>query len=119
MKTEIQRSFHPKYPVRLRIVSELKKNSHLSRELIAAWEEDKKKFYELCSYIEIITSANNNNNNNNNCAGISKLQDRELFELTRNFITATIKTVTSSSIIDGFALGSDEILADKIKVFLK
>lgn len=96
------------------MLSELKKNSHLSRELIAAWEEDKKKFYELCSYIEIITSANNNN-----CAGISKLQDRELFELTRNFITATIKTVTSSSIIDGFALGSDEILADKIKVFLK
>ncbi|MBI3032717.1 hypothetical protein HYY69_04540 [Candidatus Woesearchaeota archaeon] len=87
------------------MLEELQQNPYLSKQLIAAWYEDDNKFYEICKSIDRLE--------------VNILSDKELFELFKIFCQQTIKRETSSSIIDGFALGSDTFVAEQIQDFLK
>ncbi len=87
------------------MIGELEKNPYLNKDLIAAWHEDDNKFYDLCNKIHHLD--------------LSKLSDKELYDVFKAFCEQTIKRETSSSIIDGFALGTDTFIAKQIQEFLK
>lgn len=87
------------------MIERAKTDPKLSTDMIKQWDSDEKLFYDICSKIKKID--------------ISKLTDKELFSLYREFSEKAILRCTSSSIIDGFALGSDEIIAGMILKLLK
>ncbi len=92
-----------------RITSEMiekaKTDAKLSTDMIKLWDKDEKNFYDICNKIKSMN--------------LTKLTDKELFALYRDFSEKTILRCSSSSIIDGFALGSDQIVADMIHKLLK
>jgi phosphohistidine swiveling domain-containing protein len=87
------------------IIEKAKTDNNLSKDLMKNWDQDEKNFYEICNKIKGID--------------LSKLSDKELFDLYKEFSEKTIVRCSSSSIIDGFALGSDKIVADMILDLLK
>jgi phosphohistidine swiveling domain-containing protein len=83
------------------IIQDSKKIPHISTFLIQKWDKDQDRFYKKC--LEV---GNTN---------LKELNNKELIKLHDDFVQITINKNSSSSIIDGFALGSDELIADKIK----
>jgi len=78
-----------------------KKNPKISKDLIKVWKKDQDKFYLKCKQISK--------------KDITTLNDKQLMKLHDEFVNLAINKNTSSSIIDGFALGTDELLAAKIQ----
>lgn len=83
------------------IIDASKKNPNISLDLINLWQDDTKLFYEMC-----IKAGNTD---------LTKLNDKQLIELHDVFAEITLNKNSSSSLIDGFALGTDELIANKIK----
>ncbi|MFH1770856.1 MAG: PEP-utilizing enzyme [archaeon] len=77
----------------------------LSKKLLKDWEKDEKAFFETCKYVKTVD--------------LEKLSNNQLIKLHNMFFKAGSKRFTSSSIIDGFALGSDEIIAAMVIKMLK
>ena len=86
------------------ILEKTKKDSTIGKLLIKDWEQSKKEFYDVCKKVHETK--------------LSDLSDKELFALFNEFRKKTLDNVTSSSIIDCFALGSDEKIAKMISVLL-
>ncbi len=78
-----------------------KKNPELSASLIKKWMPAQEMFYEKC--LEIGKT------------NLSNLDDKQLIKLHDEFVNITLRKNSSSSIIDGFALGTDELIAERIK----
>src|SRR3989338_170054 len=78
-----------------------KKNPKVSKDFITAWKKDTEKFYQKCTEIRKMN--------------LTILSDSELATLHDNLLELALNKNTSSSTIDGFALGTDELLAEKIK----
>jgi len=78
-----------------------KKNANISTEMMKQWQPDEEKFYDKCREIHK--------------TDLAKLNDTELMRLHDDFLQITLNRNSSSSIIDGFALGTDQILADMLK----
>ena len=82
-----------------------KKDPKISEKLIKQWQPQLESFYKKCFEIKKID--------------LSKLSDEELIKLHDEFSDIYLKKFSKSSIIDGFALGTDEFIANKILGFLK
>ena len=78
-----------------------KKKNNLSHDFIKKWMPDQNAFYKKC--IEIGKTD------------LGKLSDKELIKLHDEFLEIGLNKNSSSSLIDGFALGTDELIAEKIK----
>ena len=78
-----------------------KKYPDFSKKLMKEYEPFDRIFYDEC---EKISKTN-----------LYKLSNRELIGLHDGFLQTILNRNSSSSIIDGFALGTDRILEDKIK----
>lgn len=76
-----------------------------TESLMEKWADDEKKFYEKCTLVDN--------------TDLSKLSDEELAKFHSEYLESYILRCTSSSIIDGFALHSDTIIAGKIHAHLK
>jgi len=78
-----------------------KTRPNINKEVMKDWEQDEKVFFEVCAEIEK--------------TDLSNLSDRQLIALLDNLKKHARARFTSSSLIDGFALGSDEIVAGMIR----
>lgn len=78
-----------------------KKNPWISSDLIEAWQKDQYLFYQACLKVGKVD--------------LTKLSNEELIKLHDQFLEITINKNSSSSTIDGFALGTDEMIAEKIR----
>ncbi len=78
---------------------------HISKKLIVDYENFEKKFYEACNYI--------------GKKNLYDLSNQELIKLHNDFLATILERNSSSSIIDGFALGSDRLLEEKINIIYK
>jgi len=83
------------------VIKELKKDSHVGKKFIKKWKKDQDLFYKTCVKI--------------GRTNISKLSGKDLIALHNNFAEIVLNKNSSSSLIDGFALGTDELIAGKIK----
>lgn len=81
-----------------------KRNSQLSKKIIKKWELDEKQFYNYCHQLDQMD--------------LKQLTDRQLKQAYQQMLQLSINVVSSSSIIDGFALGSDSYLFDQLKRLL-
>lgn len=82
-------------------IIELSKEKDISNYLMHLWEEDEKLFYEFI--------------NNFNKIDLKTLDNNQLIEFNNRFIELCLNRHSSSSIIDGFALGTDDLIASKIR----
>lgn len=82
-----------------------KRDPKWTEKLIARWDADEKTFYETCDRVGKIE--------------LEKLSDGELSTLHDDFVQKVLNRNSSSSIIDGFALGTDEIVAGKLKAIFE
>lgn len=78
-----------------------KKDPNVSEKFIKSWKKDQELFYKNC----IVVGKTD----------LSKLSDRQIISMHDNFIELALNKNSSSSTIDGFALGTDELIAQKIK----
>src|SRR3989344_3304208 len=76
-------------------------DKHYTKKLMALWKPDEKKFEPICKYISKLN--------------LSKFTDKKIIALHDKFVETTLNRNSSSSLIDGFALGTDQIIADKLK----
>lgn len=83
------------------VIARGKKNPQISKDLINDWKADEALFYQKCKEIEI--------------APLGKLTDKALQNVHDEFLEIALRRNSSSSIIDGFALGTDEMIAEQIK----
>ncbi len=83
------------------VINLSKNNPNFSLDLIKKWQKDQDLFYKKCLEIGKLD--------------FKKFSDEELIKLHDEFTDIAINKNTSSSIIDGFALGTDEMVADMIK----
>lgn len=83
------------------ILQQGKKNPKISKDFMDQWKHDEKAFYQICAEIEK--------------KDIKKLSDQKLIQFHNTFMEITLKRNSSSSLIDGFALGTDELIAEEIK----
>ena len=72
-----------------------------SDKLMARWDKDERIFYDACGEIRI-----------NN---LETLSDKKLIEMHDWYVEIILNRNSSSSLIDGFALGSDQLVANKIQ----
>src|SRR3989338_6103506 len=79
----------------------VRKDPRISKKLLAAWRQDERAFQDFFDKFERIN--------------IKKLKDHSLVELYRHYYHLAINRLTSSAIIDHFALGTDVMLADLIR----
>ena len=84
-----------------RIMELGRKNPNISSDLISLWKKDQEKFYKKCEEIGELD--------------LSKFSDSDLIKLQDEFLDISASKNSSSSIIDGFALGTDELIASKVK----
>ncbi len=77
----------------------------LSGRLIQKWQIDNRRFFKLIAELD--------------STDLDKITERRLAGLYRNFTYVYDRTITSSSLIDGFALGSDEIIQNEINSLLE
>lgn len=82
----------------------IRREKHLGKKLISQWRVDNRKFFGFIKDIE----KND----------LKKIADKKLAEVYLNFSEIYSRTITSSSLIDGFALGSDEIIQTEINNLL-
>lgn len=85
-------------------LNKAKTESHFSQHLIKKWQADSNKFFRSVAALEK--------------TDLKKIADRQLAKLYKDFSDIYDKTITSSSLIDGFALGSDEIIQTEINKIL-
>ncbi len=83
------------------LIDESKKNPQLSRRLLREWKQDEEKFYEKCHELMVLN--------------FSKLRDEDLLQVHQEFLEIALRRNSSSSVIDGFALGTDRLVADLIE----
>ena len=83
------------------IIEAGKKDPHISKTLMKHWKKDEEAFYAVCKKV--------------GKTNLAALSHSELLALHDEFVVKTIVRHTSSSIIDGFALGTDTIIAEMIK----
>lgn len=81
------------------------KDPHTSKKLLALWKKDEGLFDKF--FIEFRK------------LDLKKLSDPELNKLWNGYYTLSINRLTSSSIIDHFALGTDKIIRDVLRAELK
>lgn len=85
-----------------RLITRLgKKNPAISRRLMSHWKRDEKQFYSLCKQVERTK--------------LNTLSDQDLRRIHEVFLETVLHRNSSSSIIDGFALGTDEVLAEELR----
>lgn len=77
----------------------------ISKSLMKKWKADEGGFLIKAKQLDKINLA--------------KLSNSQLKELFTDYIKTYFKAVSSSSLIDGFALGTDEIIQKEINTFLK
>ncbi len=84
------------------IIRLAKKDNNISKKLLKAWSNDEKKFdkffYQQFPKIKL-----------------SKLSDNQFVKFWNDYYQLFSKRFTSSSIIDHFALGTDELIRDMLK----
>ena len=85
-------------------LSKAKTENNFSRKLIKKWEEDNRDFFGSLARLDKIDLA--------------RISDNKLAKLFKDFTNIYDRTITSSSLIDGFALGSDEIVQAEINKLL-
>lgn len=83
------------------IVSHAKKDPRASAKLLAAWKRDEKKFDQFFRRFKKLKLA--------------AYSDKKLSALYEDFYALSVARFTSSAIIDHFALGTDELIAQQIK----
>lgn len=81
-----------------------KTDNNLSSKLIKAWEKDNKEFFR---FLKTIDSQD-----------LKVADAAALSACFEDFSGVYLKTITSSSLIDGFALGSDEIIQAEVNKLL-
>lgn len=77
---------------------------HFSEQLMKKWAKDERAFYRFCHKIGKFS--------------LKKIDNNELKTIYQRYIDLDIKSVTSSSVIDGFALGTDELIQEELGKFL-
>ncbi len=82
-----------------------KQDRLISKKLLKAWDADDIEFYKKCKEIKKLD--------------LSKLTDNQLIRIHNELYAAISKRNTSSAIIDGFALGSDQVIAKMVMSLLK
>lgn len=82
-----------------------KEDSLFTKNLMKEWEESENQTLEMIKGIDAVD--------------LSFLNTQELRQLHKKYLEVFVNAFSSSSIIDGFALGSDKVIADKIYNFLK
>jgi phosphoenolpyruvate synthase/pyruvate phosphate dikinase len=82
-----------------------KTENNLSHKIIQRWDQSEKKFYQTCRQVSRLK--------------LSGLSDDKLKEVYLKMLNQSIESVSSSSIIDGFALGTDNYILNSLKVFLR
>jgi len=85
-------------------LSKAKRINHLGKKLIKEWSANNKSFF---SFLLRLSKTD-----------LSAISDKQLANIYKNFSDIYLKTITSSSLIDGFALGSDEIIQTEINKLL-
>ena len=83
------------------LIAKGKEDPHFSRTLMNEYKPYEKAFYDACKKVEGLN--------------LYKLSNSELIEAHDEFLQNILNRNSSSSIIDGFALGTDRILEAKIK----
>ena len=83
------------------VLANLKKDANYGKKLMKLWKKDEKAFEKMCKELDK--------------KDLSKLNNKEFLEYYDNCFRIILNRGSLSSIIDGFALGSDEIIAGKIK----
>jgi phosphoenolpyruvate synthase/pyruvate phosphate dikinase len=86
------------------ILEKAKREPLFSKKIMKKWDADEKKFYDFCRKIGQMN--------------LRKLSDAELKKVYQTLVENDLNLVTSSSVIDGFALGTDEIIQGEIKKVL-
>jgi len=82
-----------------------KKNSDVGKGLMKKWKKSEKRFMSVMHKVNVIRPKYLNN--------------KKLLEYHDSYLNSGLKNFSSSSIIDGFALGTDVIIADKITKILE
>src|SRR3989338_1956276 len=82
-----------------------KRDSRLSKKIIKKWDRDEKRFYEYCHQLDKMN--------------LKKLSGPELKKAYSEMLNRSTNSVTSSSVIDGFALGSDNYIFENLYKFLE
>ena len=88
------------------IIKIAKKDPNTSKKLLAKWERDEKKFDDF--FYKVFPKIN-----------LEKLSDKELGALWEKYRKLSLNRFTSSSVIDHFALGTDEIIGNLLRKELK
>jgi len=83
------------------VIEASKKDPQIGKTFIKIWQKDEDLFYNTC--IEVGKT------------NLSKLSNAELIKLHDKFAEITLNKNSSSSLIDGFALGTDELIAKQIQ----
>lgn len=83
------------------VLENLKKNSNYGKKLMKLWVKDEAQYEKMCKEIDK--------------KDLTKLTNTEFLEYQDKCFRIILNRGSSSSIIDGFALGSDELIAGKIK----
>lgn len=86
-------------------IQKSKKETKISRKLIAKWQKDEKIFYKKCKEVEN--------------TDIGSLSSNQLLKLYKDFRYIYQKWFSMTSIIDGFALGTDEFINQQLNGLLK
>lgn len=78
---------------------------HLSKKLMVNWQKDKKNFYDFCQCLDHLK--------------LNSLTDQALRNLYLEYAGLYLKSFTFSSLVDGFALGTDELIQRELIDLLK
>lgn len=85
------------------VMSDLAKHDpHISKKLLAAWKADEDRFEQLFAQYD--------------ASKLPALDDAALLAMYATYRTALVARYSSTSIIDHFALGSDQLFADTVRM---
>lgn len=88
-----------------RVVDLAMRENHFTRKLMKRWSADESAFYRFCLGTD--------------WGSLKQLNNENLVKLYDEYIRRDLKFVTSSSIIDGFALGTDFLIQKELAALLK
>lgn len=83
------------------IIRLAKKDPQISKKLLVAWRPDEKKFDKFFAEFEQIN--------------FKKISTKKIYKLWNKFWLLSIKRLTSSTVIDHFALGTDEQIGNMLR----
>lgn len=86
-------------------IQKSQKETNISKRLINKWKNDKKIFYQECKKIDKLD--------------LPSLSFKEFLKIYKRFVYLYQKWFSMTSLIDGFALGSDEFINDEINKLLE